>query len=278
MNDLLWLMEGHYIENDIDLALYWKSDWREHFRVLSSNPERLVSAIQNCKSHFLGSYFEVLFSFAIRYFSTVTILLEHVQISVQGRTLGEVDMLVETPEGELLQFEIAIKFYLERPDLQPDNWIGPNKSDSLRKKTERAREHQLTILDTDAAQTQLHGVLQGRPVKTCLLVYGRLFLSLNNSTNIANQIEKTTFGGWIYISRVWTLFNEFSCVAMLKKPHWLSLQNLTHSYVPFTADCIDAWFKSFGQDSRPIQLCLWNDSREMAPSKRYSVFVVPDVW
>ena len=274
INDLLWLMEGHFIESDIDLSLYWKEGWEEDFQTLSDAPESLEQVVRSCKSHFLGCYFEVLFSFAIRHFSTLTVLLEHVQISEQGKTLGEVDMLVETPEGELLQFEIAIKFYLERPDLYPDHWIGPNKNDSLRQKVSRARSHQLTIFDTDCAKVQCQNVIKDRPIKTCLLIYGRLYLSLNNSSNVAERIENTQFGGWVYASKAEALFFDFPCVMLAEKPHWLSLQNFTRSCALSTTKLIE----DFNIDSRPKYLCLWQGSKEVISTPKYSIFVVPDTW
>jgi len=44
-----------------------------------------------------------------------------------GQTLGEVDMLVETPDGETpINLKLRL-FYLERLDLYPHHWIDPNK-------------------------------------------------------------------------------------------------------------------------------------------------------
>ncbi|REG86474.1 DUF1853 family protein [Marinomonas pollencensis] len=278
VNDLVWLMEGHFIENDLDLSIYWQADWREKLQALAQQPKPLEEAVNACKSHFLGSYFEVLFSYAIRHFSSLTILLEHQQIVEQGKTLGEVDMLVETPDGALLQFEIAIKFYLQRPDLYPEHWIGPNKNDSLHRKVTRARAHQLTIMDTKSAKEQWKSLTKGRPITACLLIYGRLFLSLNEAPQRLQQIAKTGFGGWIYASQASQLVADFALVRKVNKPHWLSLSGFYQDYTPFTSDSVKTWSEAFDKDARPLYLCLAQRAENIDVSYKYSVFVVPDSW
>ena len=278
VNDLAWLMEGHFIENDLDLSIYWQAGWKSKLLALANYPAPLEDAVKACKSHFLGSYFEVLFSYAIRHFSTLTVLLEHQQVVEQGKTLGEVDMLVETPDGTLLQFEIAIKFYLERPSLYPEHWIGPNKNDSLYKKVSRARAHQLTIMETASAKEQWQDILKGRPVTPCLLIYGRLFLSLNDDSNRLDCIRKTGFGGWIYAAQATSLLAEFAQARTVKKPHWLSLSDFYDDYVPFTAEAITAWSEAFHYDARPIYLCLSKGAQEIDAGVKYSLFVVPNTW
>ncbi|MFI8621022.1 MULTISPECIES: DUF1853 family protein [unclassified Marinomonas] len=278
VNDLRWLMEGHLIESDLDLSVYWHGDWSQSLQALSANPRPLEEAVAACKSHFLGSYFEVLFSFAIQHFSTLKVLLEHEQIVDQGKTLGEVDMLVETPDGDLLQFEIAIKFYLERPDLYPEHWIGPNKNDSLHKKVSRARAHQLTILETDSAKKQCQSVIKGRPIRPCLLIYGRLFLSLNASKNALGLMNDSGFGGWVYASNAPSLLTQFSSVRAVEKPHWLSLSGFQNAYEVFNTACIKRWLEGFNNDSRPQYLCFSQDAKNIQSTTKYSVFVVPDTW
>lgn len=276
VEDLRWLIEGHFITSDCDLSRFWLPDWPQRIDELAHHPDALVEKIQSCKSHFLGSYFESLFSFAIEHFSCLKILLEHEQIVDQGKTLGELDMLVETPDGELIQFEIAAKFYLERPDLFPDNWIGPNKNDSLRKKTQRARSHQLTILDKECAKLQLHKITEGREVTRHLMIFGRLYYAVDQCGAFLQDIENKEKNVWIRVSELNGLAENITHFCELTKPHWFSLPNFTRDYMSFTTECIDRWIEDFKHDARPKHVCLRFELSSTASS--YCVFVVPDTW
>ncbi|ETX11925.1 hypothetical protein MUS1_08275 [Marinomonas ushuaiensis DSM 15871] len=275
VKDLAWLVEGHYIEQDFDLGLYWLFDVEERLLLLDSDPALLINAVSACKSHFLGSYFETLFSFAIEHLSSLSVVLEHFQIEGKGKTLGEVDMLVETPEGELHQFEIAIKFYLERPDLYPHDWIGPNKNDSLLKKVTRAREHQLSILHTEAGFAAIKHVAKNRVPKSTLLIFGRLYLALKNQQDIASWLDQDERGGWIRESDFTLLMTSFSHFYVLDKPHWMSFPNLNDQFIVFSAESAGHLVSDFLKDDRPKHVFLYD-----IESKQFnnSVFVVPDSW
>lgn len=282
VKDLAWLVEGHYIEQDFDLGLYWLSDTEERLLLLDSDPTSLVNAVTACKSHFLGSYFETLFSFAIENLSSLKVVfehfqIEHFQIEGKGKTLGEVDMLVETPEGELHQFEIAIKFYLERPDLYPHDWIGPNKNDSLLKKVTRAREHQLCILQTEDGSAAIEHVTKNREIKSDLLIFGRLYSALKNQQDITSWLAQNERGGWIRESDFILLIRYFSDFCVLEKPHWMAFSEKNNKFVSLSPQSAYNLVSKFLHDNRPIHVFLYH---ALTQSKRInrSVFVVPDAW
>ncbi|MBJ7538824.1 DUF1853 family protein [Marinomonas transparens] len=277
VKDLAWLVEGHYIERDFDLTPYWLPDVEARLLELADSPTLLEGKVVACKSHFLGSYFEALFSFAIEHLSSLKIVDEHFQIEANGKTLGEVDMLVETLEGELHQFEIAIKFYLQRPDLHPHDWIGPNKNDSLLKKVTRAREHQLSILQTKEGRLVVEKVAKGRAIQSSLLIFGRLYMALDSSQSVANWLQQSKFGAWVYVSDLVHLIPSFTHYSVLQKPHWLASPNLTHNTPFFSSEYPYNLVSEFLLDSRPKHLCLWRDHACFELSD-FSVFVVPDLW
>ncbi|MGO2355964.1 MAG: DUF1853 family protein [Marinomonas foliarum] len=277
VKDIAWLVEGHYIERDFELEPYWLSDVEAQLLALDDQPQPLIDAVTECKSHFLGSYFETLFSFAIRHLSVLTVHYEHVQIVGEGKTLGEVDMLVETPAGQLHQFEIAIKFYLERQDLYPDHWIGPNKNDSLLKKVSRARGHQLRILETDAGKCAIADIAQGRMPQANLLIFGRLYSSLNAGQDISTWLAQSEFGGWIRASDFILLKSYFLNFLVLPKPHWLSYpavnENIPFNYSQFAYNLVGEIL----HDSRPRHVFMWS-AADAAGDICKHVFVVPDSW
>jgi hypothetical protein len=280
VKDLAWLVEGHYIERDFDLKPYWREDVDARLLALDLEPEPLLSAFQACKSHFLGSYFETLFSFAIAHLSHLTLCLQHFQIESDGKTLGEVDMLVETPDGQLHQFEIAIKFYLQRPDLFPHDWIGPNKNDSLLKKVTRAREHQLGILRTKEGEAAIAELANGRVPQASLLIFGRLYLALNNADDVTAWLAQTEQGGWIRVSQMALLMPHFSCFSILQKPHWLANPNITDNFAFNSLQSAYNLVSEFLHDSRPQHVLLWRAVRNADNNRNVNrnVFIVPDSW
>lgn len=277
VKDLAWLVEGHYIEQDFDLGLYWVVDVEEQLLFLDYDPILLVNAIAACKSHFLGSYFETLFSFAIEHLSSLNVLLEHFQIDSDGKTLGEVDMLVETPEGELHQFEIAIKFYLERPDLSPHNWIGPNKNDSLLKKVTRAREHQLSILQTEEGIAAIEYIAKDRVPTSNLLIFGRLYLALKSQQDIEQWLAQDACGGWIRESDFILLMAYFSHFYVLEKPHWMVFPEISHKFILLSSQSAYNLVSKFLHDDRPKHVFLYRALNESKQINRH-VFIVPDSW
>ncbi|MCB5162752.1 DUF1853 family protein [Marinomonas algarum] len=279
VDDLIWLVEGHYIECDFDLTPYWHENIAERLQTLSDHPAPLYTALAECKSHFMGSYFETLFSFAIEHLSTLIIRLEHTQIQADGRTLGEVDMLVETPIGTFHQFEIAIKFYLERPDLAPHDWIGPNKNDSLLKKVTRARQHQLTMFTTPPGAAILDAVANKQKADGNLLMFGRLYSALNSQADIDAWLQQADRGGWIRVELLPRLAQHFTHYAKMKKPHWMASPSREAVSLlcaeRLAAECVHA----FLSDDRPVHLCLWPTTglNRVNPSPK-ALFVVPEGW
>ncbi|TYL47526.1 DUF1853 family protein [Marinomonas sp. IMCC 4694] len=277
VKDLAWLVEGHYITRDFQLESYWVEDIQRRLFALDQQPEALILAVSACKSHFMGRYFETLFSYAIEHLSTLTIQLEHLQIQADGKTLGEIDMLVETPEGGLHQFEIAVKFYLQRPDFHPNDWIGPNKNDSLAKKVSRANAHQLTILHTEEGKAAIAKVSKGRTPRANLLIFGRLYEALKTPKDIDHWFNQSSHGGWVRVSDLMLLAQHFSHYRCLEKPHWLAQ---TDSNGKFTFNSLQSAYNPVGiflQDDRPKHLLLWPIPKHAETLQR-PVFVVPDTW
>ncbi|KZN13343.1 DUF1853 family protein [Marinomonas sp. TW1] len=276
LRDLEWLVDGHYILADFQLGPYWRSDWREILTLHRHNPTSLMAKLEQTKSHFLGSYFEALFSFAISELSVLSIQREHFQITRQGKTLGEVDMLVALPDGSLQQFELAIKFYLHRADLAPNDWIGPNKNDSLVKKVTRARQHQLQILKTEEGANSIRDLSSGGDIRASLLMFGRLYRGLHTESDL-DEWWREEGGAWLRASDILWLSKYFSYFIVLEKPHWLAFPCFKEDFTFFSPETAYNLVGNFLHDDRPLHLCLSSSESEANGIKRH-VFVVPDTW
>jgi len=294
VNDLAFVLKAPLIYQDLDMAKYWLPDSQDKLIQLDKNPKPLVQMVEACKSHFLGSYFETLFSFALNHFSSLKIVLEHTQLISPERTLGEIDALVTDANGQAHQLEVAIKFYLESSD-EVGHWIGPNKNDSFVKKYQRAKAHQLTILDLPEAKPLLEQYSLSLPIERHLLMFGVLFKQLADLGSLALfESDKTHFeknknkeinpyaksGFWVRINNLNWLHKGFFSSQEMLKPFWISTpidqEVATNKWQNFHAWQADLEGK-FKEDERPrLFLLTWR--KEGRSSKNLRLFVVPEHW
>ncbi|MCZ2722826.1 DUF1853 family protein [Marinomonas sp. 15G1-11] len=300
VNDLAWIFSAPMIVADLDLQRYWVTDVASQLNQLDRFPAPLLASLGECKSHFLGAYFEVLFSFAIRQFSSLEVIFEHQQImNPNGTTLGEIDMLVRTPEGYVLQFEIALKYFLEVEQGQKKEWIGPNKTDSLSKKTHKARTKQLAILDTPSGQALLHQLDIKQKVKPVLLIFGYLFdqwrsFSMDQGTENSQYYEDMDARSkvyWLNMAQFKATYFDSYVFCELDKAKWVSYKLIQPSDILAFDEVRLSLEESFKMDVRPKMFFAWerveqktlesrdvSENRMIMPESPLRVFVVPNGW
>lgn len=294
VNDLAFILQAPLIYQDFAIESHWLADWQQRLIVLDQEPSALISKINQCKSHFLGSYFETLFSFAINHLSSLEVIFEHKQLISPIRTLGEVDALVRSQDGQLHQLEVAIKFYLESSH-EPGHWIGPNKKDSFIKKYERAKTHQLQVLALPEARALLNDYQLNGPINTQLLMFGILFNQISKNDDVtllnANRLKKplkkeqrinqtAMTGYWITEDILSRLENGFVSAQELFKPHWISdpieQEVSKEGYLDFKTWKYDIHEK-FKRDIRPRQFVIKRQISDL--DNTYTrLFVVPRGW
>ncbi|MBM6551951.1 DUF1853 family protein [Marinomonas ostreistagni] len=277
LNDLEWLLsEREMFISDRPLADFLLLDWQHKFRALTQRPDAIVAYMAQAKSHFLGTYFEQLFSFAIHHFTDLEVLAEHQQIQGERQTLGEVDLLAKDRTGRCIQFEVAIKFYLERSDLAPNNWIGPNKNDSLNKKVSHARGHQLTVLDQVMGQQWLHSVTGSTDYKPNLMIFGRHFYNLNARACIFFD-EFEIQGGWLYKYNLSNWAPYLSDLVLAGKPCWITPNREKDTINQIDGTFIEALEKSFRHDQRPQLYSCWRRDKNNQ-QQAFWLFICPEGW
>ncbi len=121
-------------------------------------PEALFNALQTPASappQRLGRYAESLLSFYLQRAPRHRLLAGHVPIrrppsastsESDHTTLGELDYLIQDASGRFLHWELAIKFFLAEADksaLEPQDFIGPDRKNSLHLKLEKMFTRQL---------------------------------------------------------------------------------------------------------------------------------------
>lgn len=143
---------------------------------------------------------------------------DELQINHQGKTLGAVDFVVKTMEGEWQHWEVAIKFYL----LHQGYWYGPNAKDRLDIKIKHMLEKQLPFSHSPhfcEAYPQF-----GTPSQH-LLMQGRLYTNPFEPEEVPTHCAAITLnpdrivGHWCFQHQQ-HLINE--PLYLLDKPQWIT--------------------------------------------------------
>ncbi|RDL43144.1 hypothetical protein DN730_15670 [Marinomonas piezotolerans] len=277
IQDLWWLLAGEeIIVADRPLSDFLLDNWQAKFFALQKEPSPLSQYVAESKSHFLGAYFERLFSFAVLHFTSLQVVAEHQQIFKGKTTKGELDLVAKDLAGNIILFEVALKFYLERPDLVPNQWIGPNKNDSLHKKVSHARAHQLTILDDAEGSAWLKENTGQDKCDKNLLIFGRLFRRFS-PVDESGLESFSGNAGWLYFNELCKLSGERLLYQLAQKPLWVT-ENKHFSGTRLTLEeVIDLLTIQFQSDNRPqLYSCRSLDKDEKSAS--FWLFVCPDSW
>ncbi|MEP1896813.1 DUF1853 family protein [Alloalcanivorax venustensis] len=178
----------------------------------------------------LGQHFENLVAAVLQHSQRYRLVARNVPLRLNGKTLGELDMLVEDRDtGELMHWELALKFYLGLPGGPEERaWPGPNPRDQLVTKIRHLHDRQLTRCDDPVVAALLaeQGWRVGRKV---LLTRGRLFhtesgTALPEETNPSHQQ-----GTWLYARTLET------AGAVIPHDHWHCPRTLSDNRTDFVA-------------------------------------------
>jgi hypothetical protein len=179
VRDLAWCLNSPAIYRLGHTANNLLGDPRELWcwlRRLDNQPQPLLEAISQQRSHRLGIYVETLVKFMLAQHLRPTRLLYALAVRQNGITLGEYDFLFRSRgESALQHLEICIKFYLGIPQQHGrPHWVGLNQNDRLIEKHDKMLHRQLRLSQHTAAQQQLQqlGEQVGRSQGIML---GRLF-------------------------------------------------------------------------------------------------------
>ena len=147
-------------ENAVAGFSYFEQAANTHWLLQQAHaPEALFKALQmpeNAPPQRLGRYAESLLGFYLQRAPMHRLIAEHVSIrrplsASSGAigdhtTLGELDYLLQDASARFLHWELAIKFFLAEPHklaLEPQDFIGPDRKNSLHLKLEKMFTRQL---------------------------------------------------------------------------------------------------------------------------------------
>jgi len=161
----------------------------------------------------LGNRLERFFSFIIQQSTRYELIAENIQINENKITLGELDFLIyDTDKQEVLHIELAGKLYLYDPNIteELDRWIGPNRKDSLVRKTATLKQKQFPILFNSATKSILKDFnLESKNIRQRVSYKTRLFLPFATKNDIPGKVNPCNIKGY-YVSLNEFLSNSFS--------------------------------------------------------------------
>lgn len=170
----------------------WRRDPEQllyRLKQLDSNPVPLQGLIPASRDLRLGNYYERLWHALLTLAPDINLVARNIALRENGRTIGELDLLIEDPHGALVHLELAVKFYLGMSEelsvadelpaadstgagVSPHRiWRGPDPRDSLHDKVTRLRDHQLKL----TSQLHLADTPLPRPQLSAAWLQGVLF-------------------------------------------------------------------------------------------------------
>ncbi|MCA8065374.1 DUF1853 family protein [Burkholderia sp. AU31624] len=160
VRDLGWLLASPSLLTavpDAPLARPWpdaagQSAVEAWLAALDAQPEPLHRALDGFRPTRLGRYAECLLEYFLTYGPSLRLVAANLPLRSNGKTLGEVDFLVDAPDGQRLHWELAVKCYLCAPvqaGASLADFVGPNLVDRFDRKRTRLLEHQLRLGDRD---------------------------------------------------------------------------------------------------------------------------------
>lgn len=206
----------------------------------------------------LGRYYERLWQFALQAAPDVQLLAANLPIRAQGKTLGELDLLLRDGDG-VHHLELAIKLYLgprRHPGENPDHWLGPASEDRLGLKLQHMAGHQLQLSATPQARSALAGICQEPPCPG-LWLSGYLFYPWTGDCHAPVGADSRHLRGrWLH-RREWADFTEQDKEAhwqLLPRQAWLAPARLEADQ-PWSAGQLADWLRQLPADA-PAQLLV----------------------
>ncbi len=215
--------------------------------------------------------------FALEYWSHIPeleVACHNVQIEGESQTLGEIDAILHLNE-QWTHVEMAYKFYLFDPthgNTDLEHWIGPNRKDTLTAKLERLLDHQLPLIETREAKSQLKAYVPGNtPITSSVWIKAQLFVPFEKKVAVAPLNQSCVRGFYLHTSEL-HVFTEHSFflpskIEWLLEPNvhvaWQSLEQISVQIQPLLDRQFSPllWMKAPNGSLEKIFVVWWSNSQ-----------------
>jgi len=184
----------------------------------------------------LGHLTEKIVSVLIKSSTNYKVLHENVQLIENKITLGEIDFIIEEKTtNQLIHLELAYKFYLFDPSISSEpinNWIAPNRNNSLSGMLEKLKQKQFPLLYHKAAKSKLGNIAINKvSQEVCLLA--SLFIPYQYKGNFNPAYEKAIKGYYLNIDKFISLDHSAKSYYIPQKKEWGMSPSENETWVDF---------------------------------------------
>ena len=171
----------------------------------------------------LGHLVERIVAELINSSNNFKILYENTQIIEGKTTIGEIDFIIENKKTkQTIHLELAYKFYLLDPTISSDtinNWIGPNRNDSLKQKIEKLNSKQFPLLHHKSAESFFPKInIEKTSSSLCLLA--SLFIPYQYKNKVSPVYAKAIKGHYLNLETFKRLNNSTKSYCIPTKKEW----------------------------------------------------------
>ena len=171
----------------------------------------------------LGHLAEIVVFELIKSSTNFKVLYENIQLIEDKKTIGEIDfIIIEKNTKQLIHMELAYKFYLYDPEIPSEsinNWIGPNRNDSLKEKLEKLKNKQFPLLYHNSAKSKFDKIEIGEVSQVlCLLV--SLFIPYEYKARFSPVFEKAITGYYLNIDKFTSFDHSEKNYYLPSKKEW----------------------------------------------------------
>ena len=171
----------------------------------------------------LGHLAEKIVSLLIKSSTNYDVLYENIQLVEHKKTIGEIDFILSNQNTkELIHLELAYKFYLYDPNISSEeinNWIGPNRNDSLKEKLDKVKSKQFPLLYHDAAKSKLDSLEIG-DISQQLCLLASLFIPYQSETRFSAAYQKAITGYYLSFEDFVSLDHSEKTYYLARKEEW----------------------------------------------------------
>ncbi|MGB6034682.1 MAG: DUF1853 family protein, partial [Cryomorphaceae bacterium] len=148
---------------------------------------------------------------------------ENIQIIEEKRTIGELDFVVKEIDKErLIHIELAYKFYLLDPSISAEpinNWIGPNRNDSLKEKLQKLKRKQFPLLSHPHVKTRLNEI-EINDVSQALCLLASLYIPYESKMDLSPAYAEAVKGYYLDLETLSKLDSSTKTYHLPLKKEW----------------------------------------------------------
>jgi len=250
-------------------------------QALDRQPQALQAQTPGANGNRLGRYYEELWQFALGQAPGIRLLAANLAIRDHGRTLGELDLLLEDDEG-LQHVELAVKFYLgpaQADGRTPGDWLGPGRLDRLDLKLEHLLQHQLPLPTRPEARALLQP-LSARPPHSSLWLGGYLFYPWPTPCSAPASAGALHLRGHWVQRRDWPAWRAAARPGRwqpLARLRWLAPSACSADELWSEAQ-LQTWLDDLPADAAPRMLVRLEQEADGGWQEQERIFLVNDRW